>query len=86
MKIVLNQSELTELRKQDPASKGDGGFQSLLVRLQEKVDVGTNSLSLTEADLNRIQKYASEHGRGGWQSRLQAIFGRTLGPKLDGNA
>jgi hypothetical protein len=84
MKVVLNDAEMNELRRQNPASKSDGGFQSLLVGLQERLDAKTKSLSLSETDIQRIQKYASEHGRGGWQNRLQAIFGRTLGPKLDG--
>lgn len=31
----------------------------------------------------RIRMYAFKYGKGGWESRLVAAFGRHLGPKLD---
>jgi len=36
--------------------------------------------------LDRIARYAFKYRNGGWQSRLRRIFGRTLGPTLDGRA
>lgn len=34
------------------------------------------------AELDR--QHPSSKAKGGWQARLQRIFGRTLGPTLDG--
>jgi len=78
-KIVLNQSEMNELKK---PNAGSGGWQSLLEGLQRKVDYKTGEITLTESDLKRIPKYAFDYGQGGWESRLIAVFGRHLGPKL----
>jgi hypothetical protein len=80
--IYLNPSEIAELDKQDPATAGDGGWQSLMVSLQMRVDRTTGKLTLTTDDLRRIPQYAFDAGRGGWENRLKAAFGRTLGPSL----
>lgn len=84
MKVLLNNREVQELQKQDPGTKDDGGFQSLMVRLQKKLSA-TGELALDDSDLEQIPRYAFKDKNGGWQNRLQTIFGRTLGPKLDGN-
>jgi hypothetical protein len=47
MDIVLNKAEMDELFTQDPDTKGHGGWQSLLVALQEKCDRAIGSISLT---------------------------------------
>lgn len=80
--VRLLKSEITELDQQDPATAGDGGFQSLLVSLQERVDRITGELSLSDNDLERIQRYAYDYKQGGWQDRLERIFCRELGPTL----
>lgn len=85
MDLVLNAEEIAELDKQDPAKKQDGGFQSLMVRFQKRVDRATGRLSLTVLDMQRIQMYAFKYGDGSWERWLLAAFGRTLGPRLDGN-
>lgn len=81
MQIKLNASQKSELYKQDPHSRDDGGFQSLLVSLQDRVDAA-GQLDLTDSDLERIPRYAFDYGNGGWENRLVAIFGPHLGPKL----
>lgn len=78
-KIILNQSEMKELRK---PNAGSGGWQSLLGGLQRKVNYQTGEITLTEADLERIQRYAFDYGNGGWESRLIGVFGRHLGRNL----
>lgn len=78
-KIVLNQSEMNELRK---PNAGSGGWQSLLEGLQGKVNYQTGEITLTKTDLERIQRYAFDYGNGGRESRLIAVFGRHLGGKL----
>jgi hypothetical protein len=83
MDIVLNAAEVASLFKQDPNTKTDGGFQSLLVGLQEKCSRATGALSLTSNEIGRIKKYAFDYGNGGWEDRLTAIFATSLGPRLD---
>ena len=82
MEVVMDQAEIAELDKQHPSTAKDGGFQSLMVRLQKRVDRLTGKLILTGSDLRRIPMYAFDYGNGGWESRLIAAFGRTLGPRL----
>ncbi|MGI8840448.1 MAG: hypothetical protein ACR2F8_06685 [Caulobacteraceae bacterium] len=80
--ITLNAAERAELFKQDPARKSDGGFQSFLVSLQDRVKSPKNSLTLNQEDLEKIPRYAFDYKNGGWQKSLTAIFGRHLGDHL----
>jgi hypothetical protein len=82
MTVVLTHDEIAELDRQHPSTRGKGGWQSLIVHLQIKVDRRTGRLSLDSGDLKRIARYAFAYGRGGWEKRLQRIFSRTLGPAL----
>lgn len=79
---TLNQEEITTLDMQAPSTANDGGYQSFMVQLQSKLDRSTNELTLSDTDLAKIPKYAYDYGQGGWQNRLEAVFGRTLGPRL----
>ncbi|WP_349934744.1 site-specific DNA-methyltransferase [Acetobacter sp. A11-2] len=81
-KIILTQDEMKLLLQQDPSTRQDGGFQSLLVSLQERLNKTTGELTLENSDLERIPKYAFDYHQGGWEDRLKDIFGRNLGPKL----
>ena len=80
--IILNHIEMSELLIQNPDTKKDGGFQSLLVSLQERLNKTTGAITLEDTDLERIAKYAFDYKNGGWEDRLKSIFQRTLGPKL----
>ena len=83
MKTVnLNKSEIEILFQEDPSTKSEGGFQRLLVTLQECTDRTTGQCEIATAVFPRIAKYAFDYGNGGWQTRLTGIFARTLGPKL----
>ena len=84
--LVLNDDEIAALFEQDPATAKDGGFQSLMVRLQNNFRRGTQELRLDEQDYNDIRRYALDYKQGGWETRLIRIFGRHLGPKLDREA
>jgi SAM-dependent methyltransferase len=84
MDVTLTRDETQELLKQDPATEKDGGWQGLLVAFQKRLNKTTGHLTVTAEDIEQIQRYAFHYTRGGWQSRLLAIFGRTLGPRLDG--
>lgn len=77
--IVLNEDERSALFAQNPASARDGGFQSVMVRLQQQYRPGSQELRLTDDDIEAIQRYAFDFKQGGWQTRLLAIFERNLG-------
>jgi site-specific DNA-methyltransferase (adenine-specific) len=77
MDIELNEAEIQELLKQAPESSSGGGFQSLLVRLQGKMNRTTGHITLTEEDIADIRRYAA-YTQGGWETRLHNIFGRHL--------
>ncbi len=83
--FVLNEPELELLRRQDPATEGDGGFQQLLVLLQGEVEEETHKSYLTRPVRARIRHYAFAYRNGGWQNRPLDLFRRHLGPQLDGN-
>lgn len=84
MDCKLTETEISALMEQDPATAADGGFQSLLVGLQGKLNRQTGHISLTQSDIDRIRKCAFDYKNGGWQNRLVAIFGSCLGPNLTG--
>lgn len=74
--IMLNADERTALN--EPV-EGQGGFQTLLTRLQSRLQP-TGELELCDEDVETIRRYRREYGGGGWQERLDRIFARTLGP------
>lgn len=82
MIVRLNSEEIVELGRQEASTKGNGGWQSLMVTLQTKLDPATGRIELDSDDLERISRYAFDYGNGGWENRLYKIFGRTLGPAL----
>jgi hypothetical protein len=82
MTVILNAEEIGELDRQNPATRGNGGFQAMLVTLQMRVNRATGAMTLEASDLARIARYAFDYRSGGWQQRLLRIFGRTLGPTL----
>lgn len=82
MNIMLNSAEVDVLFRQDPAAAGKGGFQDFLIRLQGKCEQKTGKILLSDDDFEKIPQYAFDYKNGGWQGRLLAIFGRSLGPKL----
>ena len=85
MSIRLNAAELAALFQQDPKTRSAGGFQGLLVGLQDGCDKVTGVLTVSAKQRLRIRNYAFNCGRGGWQNRLIAMFGRHFGPQLDRN-
>ena len=82
MYVFLSTIEIAELDRQRPSTRSDGGYQGMVVDFAFRVDRRTGRLLLTDRDLERIPRYAFDYRRGGWQTRLQRIFGRSLGPNL----
>ncbi|HKP02490.1 MAG TPA: hypothetical protein VJU77_03925 [Chthoniobacterales bacterium] len=80
--VTLTAAEIEILDRQDPMTERDGGFQKLLVDLQNAVNRETGALALTEEHEERIPRYGFDYKNGGWEDRLKAIFERTLGPEL----
>jgi hypothetical protein len=76
----LSEDELGLLRRD---IKGGGGFQDLMRSLRQRSAI-SGTLNLTDADLEKIQRYAFEYGDGGFEGRLRGIFERHLGPRLNG--
>jgi len=80
--LILNAEEIEILFRQDPATKEDGGWQRLLVTLQELTDEATGEITIPPRIIERIQRYAFDYGNGGWENALMAIFSRNLGSRL----
>jgi len=80
--FILTEEERIILFRQDPETASDGGWQSLLVKLQNEYDPATMLITLDATDLERIPRYAFDYRNGGWESRLIGVFGRQLGPRL----
>ncbi len=79
--VTLNAAEREILNR---VVEGRGGYQSLLEELQNGVQPD-GSITINDMQLERIPRYAFDYGNGGWEDRLTGVFGRTLGPLLDGN-
>lgn len=82
MNVTLSAGEMDALFLQDSRTRRNGGYQSFLVKLQEKTNRATGALSLSDSDLERIPRYAFDYGNGGWEGRLKSIFERHLGTRL----
>jgi hypothetical protein len=57
---------------------GEGGFQSLLRKFQEQV-VG-DILWLNPKDVERVHRYRTKYGQGGFENRLMGIDFSSLKP------
>jgi hypothetical protein len=80
--VTLNPREIEILDRQDPVTETDGGFQNLLVDIQESLNRQTSELSLSDEQEEKIPRYALDYKNGGWENRLKGIFSRTLGDNL----
>ncbi len=81
--LDLNETEYATVQIQDPDSRGDGGFQSLMVTLQDITDDSTRKMYLPGHLIERLRRYAFDYKNGGWEERIKTIFSRHLGPDLD---
>ena len=80
--VTLDPGEIEILDRQDPLTEKDGGFQRLLVDLQDSLNRKTGAVSLTDEQEEKIQRDAFDYKNGGWEDRLKGIFSRTLGESL----
>ena len=68
--IDLNPDEAERLSR---LIRGQGGFQSLLRRLQAQL-TDDSQMVLGLADVRRIVRYQARYGTGGFQGRLEAVI------------
>lgn len=69
-KVRLNQDEVARLLR--PVS-GQGGFQNLLRRLQKKLDRQTGQIEISPNERERIRRWSSGYGAGGFQDQLDVL-------------
>lgn len=74
-KITLDKQEMSQLMR---PIVGQGGWQSLLARLQALLDQNTGEITLSDEDRGCLCRYAFDYGNGGWESQLRQIFGKHL--------
>ena len=72
MKIQLSSAELSRISR---PVRGQGGFQSLLRKLQKQLD--GDLLEVSEVDLERLVRYSFEYGQGGFQERTKPTARRS---------
>lgn len=73
-KVQLPQAVVNDLLALDPKIKPNGGFQRLAIELREKLDTTTNSLELSDNEVEKIRRYRTEYGGGGWQNLYDAVL------------
>ena len=77
MTLVLNKSEMGHIYLTKREERGNGGFQSFMVHLQQHLDPDTGALQVSDLDIAKVQAMANHaNGAGGFQGRLRKIFGR----------
>ena len=74
-RFVLNQDEMTEL---DVPAEGTGGFQALMHRLQADLNRETGEICVSDEDVDRLRRYCTDYGPGGFQGRFARAFRRVL--------
>ncbi|MEP7308509.1 MAG: hypothetical protein ABJA98_23640 [Acidobacteriota bacterium] len=52
--------------------RGQGGFQSLLRKLQHQL--GGRQLDVSPVDVERLRRYSAAYGGGGFQRRTQRVI------------
>lgn len=69
LRIELSEKDLRLLRR---SVEGQGGWQNLARELQKQA-ISYGELRLTDEMIERIIRYHSEYGDGGWQERIGPI-------------
>ena len=76
-KAVLKPAEASALMR--PVN-GQGGFQSLLRALQKQFDRASSTVTITDDQVEKINRYSKDYGAGGFEDRLDGV--RRELPKL----
>ena len=77
MVCILNEAQYNSLMSEQ---YGEGGFQSLMRNLQNKIKVTkAYEIELDNDQVEKINRYANDYKNGGWQSQLKFIFPDIVG-------
>jgi len=79
--VPLERTQYDLLMKQPPQDRHKGGFQSLIYLLQKSVrelDKDHWEIRISDETVERIRRYYSNHGGGGYQAQLKKIFRDSL--------
>ena len=71
-----------EVKELEKPANGQGGFQSLIKKLQGILDKQNGVLALTDAQIGTVVRYMS-YKPGGFEGRLAAGFRRNLHGFID---
>jgi hypothetical protein len=67
--IDLTAREASMMRK---PVRGQGGFQSLMRKLQHQLE--DRHLDVSRDDVERLRRYAAAYGSGGFQHRIKSVI------------
>jgi site-specific DNA-methyltransferase (adenine-specific) len=76
--VVLNQTESEVLFRQDEARRDGGGYQRRIVSFQERLNKSTGELTLTDDDVQWIQRHGAHPEKASWQKWIKAAFERHI--------
>lgn len=69
-KVELSPGEAEALMRR---VSGQGGFQSLLRSLQAGFDKASSTVTVTQEQIEKINRYSQQYGAGGFEDRLDGI-------------
>lgn len=75
-RLVIENLSPEEMEPLFKELKNAGGFQSLIKKLQSQYSDKDKRIILENEDIERIARYSSKYGGGGWQERLSALMTR----------
>jgi len=76
--LRLHRGEIDTLRSLPSQHRNKSGFANFIFRLGERVDPNTGSITLSRAEVQRIQPYIKRYKTGGYQLLLKTVFKRPL--------
>jgi hypothetical protein len=74
LQIKLSENAVRRLLAQDPRTESKGGFQKLLIGMQRQLDSQTGMLRVSSSQVEKIERYRKQYGRGGWQDILDEVL------------
>lgn len=74
LQIRFSQKALRKLIGQDPKTENRGGFQKLVIGLRRQVDSEMGILGVSDSQIEKIERYRKQYGRGGWQDILDEVL------------
>ena len=76
--LRLHRGEIDTLRSLPSQHRNKSGSANFIFRLGERVDPNTGSITLSRAEVQRIQRYIKRYKTDGYQLLLNKVFKRPL--------